>query len=213
MYLENLEENTMKKTVKILALSLAAILLCVSLTACGGSSGSASLSKIFVGSDAVYLDGIGWYSGITYTLKVNSDNTYELIYQNHVFGTTDPGVKGLRTIIYTGKCSSAASSDGWETHVDYTLEPATRIFFEQHEKGFGRSTLAGHMVLDSENWTDAMTQSFDPEGNAKGAKEFLSEFAQSLTITVEDPTLDAEDVSLGFRIVNNPELKLVTYAG
>lgn len=203
----------MKKIVKIFALSLSAILLCMSLTACGGNSNSASLSKAFVGSDALFIDAIGWYSGVTYTLKVNSDNTYELTYQNHMFGTTDPGVKGLRTIIYTGKCTSTASADGWETHVDYNLEPATRIYFEQHEKAYGRSTLSGHMVLDSANWTDAMTQNFDPEGNAKGAKEFLSEFAESLTITVEDPTLDAEDVSLGFRIVNNPELKLVSYAG
>lgn len=201
----------MKKLTKILALSLSAVLLCMSLASCGGSS--ASLSKAFVGSDAFFIDGIGWYSGTTYTLKINSDNTYELTYQNHIFGTTDPGVKGLRTVIYTGKCSSSASADGWETHVDYKLEPAERIYFEQHEKGFGRSTIAGHLVLDTANWTDEMTSSFDPEGNSKGASEFLSEFAETITITVEDPTLDPEDVSLGFRVVSNPELKLITYAG
>lgn len=201
----------MKKLAKIVALTLSAVLLCMSLASCGGSS--AGLSKAFVGSDAYYIDGIGWYSGLTYTLKINSDNTYELTYQQHIFGTTDPGVKGLRTIIYTGKCSSAASADGWETHVDYKLEPATRIYFEQHEKGFGRSTLAGHMVLDTANWTADMTSNFDPEGNTKGAKEFLAEFAEAITVTVEDPTLDAEDISLGFRVVKNPELKLVTYAG
>lgn len=204
----------MKKLLKALALSLSAILLCMSLASCSGSgSGSAGLSKAFVGSDAFFIDGIGWYSGVTYTLKVNSDDTYELTYQNHIFGTTDPGVKGLRTVIYTGKCSSSASADGWETHVDYKLEPAERIYFEQHEKGFGRSTIAGHVVLDTANWTDAMTEAYDAEGNSKGAKEFLSEFAETITITVEDPTLDAEDVSLGFRVVNNPELKLVSYAG
>lgn len=202
----------MKKFVKALALVLSAVILCMSLTACGGG-GSASLSKAFIGSDSYYIDGIGWYSSQVYTLKVNTDNTYELTYQQHIFGTTDPGVKGLRTIIYTGKCSSSASSDGWETHVDYKLEPAERIYFEQHEKGYGRSAIAGHVVLDTANWTDDMTQTWDAEGGAKGAKEFLSEFAETLTITVEDPTLDAEDVSLGFRIVTNPELKLVTSAG
>lgn len=202
----------MKKLAKVLALSLSAVLLCLSLASCG-SSGSASLSKAFVGSDAAYLDGIGWYSGVTYTLKINGDNTYELTYQNHIFGTTDPGVKGLRTVIYTGKCTSAASADGWETHVDYTLQPAERIYFEQHEKGYGRSNIAGHLVLDTANWTADMTSNFDPEGNAKGAKEFLSEFAETITVTVEDPSLDPEDVSLGFRVVNNPELKLVSYAG
>ena len=202
----------MKKIVKALALVLSAVILCMSLTACGGG-GSASLSKAFIGSDSYYIDGIGWYSSQVYTLKVNSDNTYELTYQQHIFGTTDPGVKGLRTIVYTGKCSSSASSDGWETHVDYKLEPAERIYFEQHEKGYGRSAIAGHVVLDTANWTDDMTQTWDAEGGTKGAKEFLSEFAETLTITVEDPSLDAEDVSLGFRIVKLPELKLVASAG
>lgn len=202
----------MKKLVKVLALSLSAILLCMSLSACSGG-GSAGLSKAFTGGSSYYIDGIGWYASQVYTLKINSDNTYELTYQNHIFGTTDPGIKGLRTIIYTGKCSSSASADGWETHMDYKLEPATRIYFEQHEKGFGRSNIAGHVVLDSANWTDDMTQAFDPEGNSKGAKEFLSEFAETLTITVEDPTLDPEDVSLGCRIVELPELKLLTSAG
>ena len=201
----------MKKIAKTLALVLTVAALCLSLTACGG--GSASLSKAFVGSDSFYIDAIGWYSSQVYTLKINSDNTYELTYQEHIFGTTDPGVKGLRTIIYTGKCSSSASSDGWETHVDYKLEPAERIYFEQHEKGYGRSAIAGHIVLDTANWTDAMTQAWDAEGGTKGAKEFLSEFAETLTVTVEDPTLDAEDVSLGFRIVTNPELKLLAAAG
>lgn len=206
----------MKKLAKILALSLSAVLLCMSLTACGNSgsgSGSGSLSKIFVGSDASYMDGIGWYSGVTYTLKINDNDTYELTYQNHMFGTTDPGVKGLRTIIYTGKCSSSASADGWETHVDYKLEPATRIYLEQHEKGYGRAAIAGHLVLDTDNWTDAMTAAMDPANNAMTAKDFLSQFAEAMTITVEDPSLDPEDVSLGCRVVTNPDLKLLSYEG
>ena len=200
----------MKKVVRTLALLLTVAALCLSLTACGG--GSAGLSKAFTGGDSRYLDGIGWYASDVYTLKINSDNTYELTFQEHIFGTTDPGIKGMRTIIYTGKCSSSASSDGWETHVDYKLEPAERIYFEQHEKGYGRAAIAGHVVLDTANWTDAMTQAWDAEGNTKGAKEFLSEFAETLTITVEDPTLDPEDVSLGCRIVNLPELKLLSAA-
>lgn len=200
----------MKKFVKTLILVLTVAALCLSLTACGG--GSASLSKAFTGGSAEFMDAIGWYRSDVYTLKINSDNTYELTFQEHIFGTTDPGIKGMRTVIYTGKCSSSPSSDGWETHVDYKLEPAERIYFEQHEKGYGRSNIAGHLVLDTANWTDAMTQAWDAEGGTKGAKEFLSEFAETLTITVEDPTLDPEDVSLGFRIVNLPELKLVSAA-
>lgn len=202
----------MKKFVKALALTLSVFTLALTLTACG-SSGSAGLSKTFTCGDSNYMDGIGWYASDVFTLRVNSDDTYELMFQEHIFGTTDPGVKGMRTIIYTGKCSSAASADGWETHKDYTLQPAERIYMEQHEKGYGRSpALAGHLVIDTANWTEDMTTAFDPEGNAKGAKEFLSEFAETFTITVEDPSLDPEDVSLGCRIITQPDLKLLTYA-
>lgn len=201
----------MKKFVNALVLVMSVLTLSLTLTACSG--GSAGLSKAFTGGDSSYLDGIGWYNSDVYTLKINSDNTYELTFQEHRFGTTDPGVKGLRTIIYTGKCTSAASADGWETHVDYTLQPAERIYFEQHEKGYGRSTIAGHCVIDTANWTDTMTELVDPENSAMDAKAFLAEYAETITITVEDPALDPEDVSLGCRIIANPELKLLAAAG
>lgn len=200
----------MKKLAQALALSLAAALLCFSLTACGES---ASTAKIFTGGAATYIDAIGWYKSDVYTLKVNSDSTYELTYQNYTFGTTDPGSKGVRTVIYTGKCSTAPSADGWETHTDVTLEPATSIYFEQHEKGFGRSTIAGHCVIDTNNWTPDMTELLDPENNTLDAKGFLAAYAERLTITVEDPSLDPEDVSLGYRVLTLPELKLITSAG
>ena len=136
---------------------------------------------------------MGWYNSDVYTLKINADNTYELTYQEHRFGTTDPGIKGLRTIIYKGKCSSAASADGWETHVDYTLEPAESIFFEQHEKGYGRAKIAGHCLIDTNNWTP----------------DFLGQYAEPLVVTVEDPSLDPEDSSLGYRVIEMPALKLM----
>lgn len=200
----------MKSFKRVVAALLATIMAVFTLTACGTTP---SLSKTFTTGDSFFIDAIGWYSTNVTTLKINSDNTYELTYQAHIFGTTDPGNKGMRTIIYTGKCSSAPSADGWATHVDYTLEPATRIYFEQHEKGFGRSTIAGHCILDTANWTAAMTEIADPENNAMDGKEFLSEYAEKLTITVEDPSLDPEDVSLGSRIIEAPQLKLVSYAG
>ena len=70
------------------------------LTACGGSGSSASsskggsgkMSKLFTTGTSNYLDSIAWYSSNVYTLKINSDDTYELTYQMHIFGTTDPGI-------------------------------------------------------------------------------------------------------------------------
>lgn len=201
----------MRSLNKAISVMLATAMTAVTLTACGGST--PTMTKSFVGTDSAFIDAVGWECSYVTTLKVNSDNTYELTYQNHMYGTTDPGVKGMRTVIYTGKYSQAPSSDGWDTHVDYTLQPADRIYFEQHEKGFGRSTIAGHCVIDTANWDDKMTSLVDPENNAMDAKAFLSEFGETMTVTVEDPALDAEDVNLGYRIITNPELKLVSYAG
>ncbi|MBR0063876.1 MAG: hypothetical protein IJP67_06895, partial [Oscillospiraceae bacterium] len=127
----------------------------------------------------------------------------------HRFGTTDPGIKGIRTVIFTGKYTEAASSDGWETHKDVTLQPATSIYFEQHEKGYGRSTIAGHCVIDTNNWTADMTELLDPEANAMTAKDFLAKYAQQVVVTVEDPSLDVEDSSLGYRLLTVPELALL----
>ncbi|MBQ4426360.1 MAG: hypothetical protein II881_01220 [Oscillospiraceae bacterium] len=196
----------MKKLMKVLALTLSVAMLCVVLASCGGS---AKLAKAYTTGTAYYIDGIGWYNSDTYTLKLNSDNTYELLFTEHRFGTTDPGIKGIRTVIFTGKYTEAASSDGWETHKDVTLEPATSIYFEQHEKGYGRSTIAGHCVIDTNNWTADMTELLDPEANAMTAKDFLAKYAQQVVVTVEDPSLDVEDSSLGYRLLTVPELALL----
>lgn len=206
------EENKMKRISKTIALTLSLMLLVMNFTACSAGGKAGKLIKAYTGGSSYYIEEIGWYGSEVYTLKVNDNDTYELIYQKHMFGTTDPGIKGLRTVIYTGKCTSAEAADGWETHRDYTLQPAEHIYFEQHEKGFGRSTIAGHCVIDTDNWTDEMTQVVDPENAAMDAKAFLEAYAETLTITVEDPALDTEDVTLGCRIVDLPELKLLTYA-
>lgn len=198
----------MKKGTRILTLALVCIMMMATLAGCGSSKGS-GISKLFAGGSANLIEEVGWYNSDVYTLKINADNTYELTYQEHRFGTTDPGIKGLRTIIYKGKCSSAASADGWETHVDYTLEPAESIFFEQHEKGYGRAKIAGHCVIDTNNWTPEMTALLDPENNAMTAQDFLDQYAETLVVTVEDPSLDPEDSSLGYRIIEMPALKLM----
>jgi hypothetical protein len=157
------EENKMKRISKTIALTLSLMLLVMNFTACSAGGKAGKLIKAYTGGSSYYIEEIGWYGSEVYTLKVNDNDTYELIYQKHMFGTTDPGIKGLRTVIYTGKCTSAEAADGWETHRDYTLQPAEHIYFEQHEKGFGRSTIAGHCVIDTDNWTDEMTQVVDPE--------------------------------------------------
>ena len=58
-----------------------------------------------------------------------------------------------------------------------------------------------------------MTELLDPENNAMTAKDFLGKYAEKVVITVEDPSLYAEDTSLGYKIVEIPTLTLVTEAG
>ena len=148
------------------------------------------MAKLFTIGTSAYLDSIAWYSSDVYTLKINSNDTYELTYQMHTFGTTDPGLKALRTIIYTGTCTSAPV-DGEEAQTAYTLAVPTRI--------------------DTDNWNDAMTLAYDPESNAKKAEDFLAQFGEELTIEVEDPTLSPEDTTLSSKILQVPELALVSY--
>ena len=202
----------MKKFAKVLSLALAVMLMALTLTACG-SSGSSGMTKQFTAGSAYFIGDIGWYNSDVYTLRLIGEDSYELIFQEYRFGTEDAGTKGLRTIVYTGKCSVGESADGWETHRDVTLQPAERIIMEQHEKGYGRAAIAGHCVIDTANWTDTMTELLDPENNAMTAKDFLGKYAEKVVITVEDPSLDAEDTSLGYKIVEIPTLTLVTEAG
>jgi hypothetical protein len=174
------------------------------LTACNNAASpaaSASMDKTYMVSSNEYLDGVAWYVNNDVMLVTNTDNTYDLYFKSDYFGTTDPGIKGNKTIIYSGTFTSAASDDGEASHLDLTLETPTRIYMEQHGKAFGRNAISGNVMLDTANWTDAMTTVAFPEGSSDGAKDFLSKYAQSMTFTVENPSLDAEDTTLSYAIV------------
>ena len=134
---------------KTVAAGALAAVMAVSMTGC--SSGSAEISATYMLSNASYLDAIAWYSNDDIMLVTNSDNTYDLYYKNDIFGTTDPGVKGNKTIIYSGTYTSEASADGDANHVDVTLSAPTRIYFEQHGKAYGRNGYASNMMLDTAN--------------------------------------------------------------
>lgn len=190
----------------------AAVAGAAALTACGssGKGGSGKMTKLFTTGTSRYMDSIAWYASDVYSLVINSNDTYELTYQMHIFGTTDPGIKAMRTIIYNGTCTSAPV-DGEDAQTAYTLAVPTRIYMEQHEKGVGRSAIAGTIIIDTDNWNDAMTLAYDPEGNAKKAEDFLAQFGEELTIEVEDPTLSPEDTTLSSKILQIPELALVSY--
>lgn len=174
------------------------------MTGCSGG-GSGDYTATYMISEANYMDGIGWYSNEDVMLVTNSDNTYDLYFKKDVFGTTDPGIKGNKTIVYSGNYTSEASADGDATHLDITLEAPTRIYFEQHGKAYGRNVYAGNMMLDTANWTDAMTTLAFPSGSEDGAADFLAKYAKEMTLTVEDPSLSPDDTTLSYRITAMPE--------
>lgn len=198
-----------KSLLKIASLALAALTLCLTLTACGGagSSSSAGIKNTYNTIRVSHIDAMGWYTDEVYSLQLNGDNTYQLYFNTNRFGGEDYDMRGIRTITYTGKYTSAASADGEPTHLDVSLEVPTQITWEQHGKGFTRvQTLPGVFFINTSDWTDAMTAAYDPSGNAKKASDFLSEFGKAMTLTVEDPSLDAEDTTLTYRIVTLPDL-------
>lgn len=155
-----------------------------------------SLYSVF---DTYYVDAVGWYFVNDYALMVNHEaGTYTMTFTHDIFGTTDPGVKGDKTVIYTGTCTIAPSADGETAHLDVTIDTVDSIYMEQHEKAFGRNVLNFAMVLDTANWDDMMEEIYGDTAEA-----FL-EAHQALcgaVITVEDLTLDYDDVTLVNKIV------------
>ena len=176
--------------------------------ACGGSSGGNDMENTFMTSKATYLDAIAWYANEDIMLVTREGDVYELYYKKDIFGTTDPGMKGEKTIIYTGTYTSAPSADGDTTHLDLSLEAPTRIYMEQHGKAFGRDVYNVNCMFDTANWTDAMTTIAFPSGSEDGAADFLSTYGKTMTVTVEDPSLYQEDTSLSYRIVSMTEENL-----
>ena len=79
----------MKKFGKIVALALAVMLLALSLAGCGESA--AKTQNSFNTIRVSRIDEMNWYTVEVFGLVLNSDNTYELTYQDYIFGTTDPG--------------------------------------------------------------------------------------------------------------------------
>ena len=193
------------KTAAAVALSAACIL---PLTACAGGNTASGITATYMMSEATYLDEIAWYSNEDVMLVTRDKDTYELYYKRDVFGTTDPGMKGEKTIVYTGTYTSTASADGDATHLDLTLSAPTRIYMEQHGKAFGRDAISTNVMLDTANWTDAMTTVAFPSGSEDGAADFLSQYGREMTITVEDPSLSPDDTTLSYRIVSMPEESL-----
>ena len=183
---------------KILAL-LAAMIMVVSMMSIASAE---SIKSTYNLSEVGFIDQVGWYWTRDLSLVLRDDTHYELFYREYVFGTTDPGLKGNKLIVYSGTYSSAESADDEACHFDITLDTLDGIYFEQHGKGFGRNVLGYAMVLDTDHWTDEMTDIAYPDGSDDGAADFLANHnLTGAVITVEDLREDLDDVTLENKIV------------
>ena len=188
----------MKKMIALLAVLVLTLSLCC--------AASAEIKSSYNLSDNYFIEAVGWYWSSDVSLVLRDDTNYELFYREYAFGTTDPGLKANKLIVYSGTYSSVESADDEYSHLDITLDTCDSIYFEQHGKGYGRNVLAYAMVLDTANWTDDMTDIAFPDGSDDGAADCLANHAiEGAMFTVEDLRADLDDVTLENRIVTMPE--------
>ena len=158
-----------------------------------------SADSIYSTFSTNYVDSVGWYFVNDTTLIVDQEaGTYQVIYKSDIFGTTDPGVKGIKNIIYAGTCTVAPSADGETSHLDITIDTVDSILFEQHEKAWGRQVLNYSMVLNTAAWDEVMEDMY-----GDSAEAFLANHQDlaGAVITVEDLALDYDDTTLVNKIV------------
>ena len=183
---------------KIVAL-LAALILALSVMSIASAEPIKSTYNL---SEVSFIDAVGWYWTRDLSLVLRDDTHYELYYREYAFGTTDPGLKANKLIVYSGTYSSAESADDEACHFDITLDTLDGIYFEQHGKGHGRNVLGYAMVLDTFNWTEEMDDIAFPDGTDDGAADFIANHDITGTvITVEDLREDLDDVTLENKIV------------
>ena len=167
---------------------------------------SAEVKSSYNLSDNYFIDAVGWYVTSDVSLILRDDSNYELFYREYGFGTTDPGLKMNKLIVYRGTYSSVESEDGEACHFDITLDTCDGIYFEQHGKGYGRNPLGYAMVLDTDNWVEENDDIAFPDGTDDGAAEFLANHSiAGATFTVEDLREDLDDVTLQNMIVALPD--------
>ena len=176
---------------------IAALVLAVVMMLSLAVSASAEVKTSYTAYDVNFVEEVGWNFNYDVTLFITGDNTYSLMVKVDATGTTDPGNKAEKTIIYSGAFTSAPAADGEAAHLDITLDTCDAIYLEQHDKGWGRDALAYAMMLNTAAWTEDMD-----EMAMMSRDEFLANHSVAgLVITVEDLYLDLDDVTLANKIV------------
>ncbi|MBQ8161492.1 MAG: hypothetical protein IJ083_12220 [Clostridia bacterium] len=187
---------------KLLVLVLG-LLLALSLSAAGAEGIS---GRTYVTSQPGTVEQMGWYTNNTSTVIFHEDGTYELIFRRDAFGGEDLDPRGCCTIIYKGTWTDAEPEDEETSHRDVTLAPVESVYYLQSGKLYTRS--GGTQVLDTDNWTDSMTEQAGMDRDA-----FLEMMAQEYVLVIEEPALDEMDETLIPQIFEMPDLVMPAIQG
>ena len=79
-----------------------AVLAVLVLTLSLFSVASAEIKSSYNLSDVYFIDAVGWYWTSDVSLVLRDDTNYELFYREYAFGTTDPGLKANKLIVFRG---------------------------------------------------------------------------------------------------------------
>jgi hypothetical protein len=174
---------------------------CLGLGSCGEN---AVIEHVYEISEYSAIAQMGWSIVTNHELTTFGDKkSYRLTTTTEMYGPISTGfeTKGYRTVVATGYYTSVVSADGVAAHLDVTLDAASRVYVAQYGKAWGRNTdiLGSTTMLDTANWTDAMTEIY--EGGAEGLK---AAYGKKQTCTIEVPSLDKEDTTLAYRMVTVP---------
>lgn len=185
----------MKKLVSLVL----ALALCM--TVCSAFAAEGVAGKAYTINEAGLIEAMGWYTLDTYSLMLNEDGTYELVYRFDSFGAEDTDTRGTRLMVFKGTWTDADPEDEETGHRDVTLAAAQSIYYIQNGKINGRS--GGDKVLDTKNWTDDMTNMAEMT-----CEEFMAAYAQEYVFVIEEPTLDDMDDTLVPQIYEMPEIAM-----
>ncbi len=148
---------------------------------------------------------MGWLCYNNDFILTFTDGTYLRNVHEEKFGAIDGGyeVKGSRNIVTEGTYTMTnESTDGEDGHGDISLSASKRVLLHQHHKGWSRGTdvIGTPLLVDTDNWTDAMTSAVKDTYTDKAG--FVAHFGSAKKAIVSDPTLFPEDTTISYQLIS-----------
>ena len=148
---------------------------------------------------------LGWYDYSNDFVLTFTDGTYFRNVHKEYFGVVDSGyeTKGSRNVITEGTYTlSDTSTDGIDGHGDLSLSASKRVYLYQHHKAwtYHVDVIGTPLVVDTDNWTDAMTTAVKATYTDKAG--FVAQYGSAKKAIVSDPTLFPDDTTLAYKMIS-----------